>query len=134
MIYFNLSIHKPSEIDFDVHPPRIHVWYIYLHLKITINHSCRYIYHTWMVWDCEPVFRRDPTYNLSKFKSDKGHWSIRCCSKPRRGRTAAVSTSSLEVSFGADSSGSLRTATASNKFIAPGQDNVHQLPTLCPGR
>ena len=36
---------------------RIHVWYIYLHL-VDFYGKCRYIYHTWILWEWETLSAR----------------------------------------------------------------------------
>ena len=42
-------------------PHRIHVWYIYL-LLVDFYGKCRYIYHTWILWELSYLF----THSLRK--------------------------------------------------------------------
>ena len=61
------------------HSQRIHVWYIYLHLVdfYIFYGKCRWIYHTWILWDFSLVFLFPPVW-LSLWPCGKCKWWYKC--------------------------------------------------------
>ena len=59
-VYFQSELLVFVRVNPGVHSHRIHVWYIYLQL-VHFCGKCRWICHTWILWEWTPSFRCQDT-------------------------------------------------------------------------